>query len=79
MIKVLSEKYVLLAIFDIFFNELNRMNLEGKAGDGNCMGRIYSNITWTIGNTLLVRFNHMTKGLNADVVAKVESFNPREV
>jgi cysteine synthase A len=40
------------------------------------MGRIYSNITWTIGNTPLVRLNHMTKGLNADVVAKVESFNP---
>ena len=40
------------------------------------MGRIYSNITWTIGNTPLVRLNRMTKGLNADVVAKVESFNP---
>ncbi|MDQ1253469.1 MAG: cysteine synthase [Euryarchaeota archaeon] len=40
------------------------------------MGRIYSNITWTIGSTPLVRLNRMTKGLHADVVAKVESFNP---
>ena len=40
------------------------------------MGRIYSNITWTIGNTPLVRLNRMTKGLHADVVVKIESFNP---
>lgn len=40
------------------------------------MGRIHSNITWTIGNTPLVRLNRMTKGLHADVVVKVESFNP---
>lgn len=40
------------------------------------MGRIYSNITWTIGNTPLVRLNRMTKGLHADVLVKVESFNP---
>ena len=40
------------------------------------MGRIYSDITWTIGSTPLVRLNHMTKGLHADVVVKVESFNP---
>lgn len=40
------------------------------------MGRIYSDITWTISNTPLVRLNHMTKGLHADVIVKVESFNP---
>jgi cysteine synthase len=40
------------------------------------MGRIYSDITWTIGNTPLVRLNHITKGLHADVIVKVESFNP---
>jgi len=40
------------------------------------MGRIYSDITWTIGNSPLVRLNNMTKGLHADVVVKVESFNP---
>ncbi|MDD2614387.1 MAG: cysteine synthase A [Methanosarcina sp.] len=40
------------------------------------MGRIYSDITWTIGNTPLVRLNHITQDLYADVLAKVESFNP---
>lgn len=39
-------------------------------------GRIYSDITWTIGNTPLVRLNRITKGLHADVLVKVESFNP---
>lgn len=42
----------------------------------NDMGRIYSDITWTVGNTPLVRLNHVTKGLNADVLVKLESFNP---
>jgi cysteine synthase A len=40
------------------------------------MGRIYSDISWTIGNTPLVRLNHITEGLHADVLVKVESFNP---
>lgn len=40
------------------------------------MGRIYSDITWTIGNTPLVRLNRITKDLHADVLVKVESFNP---
>lgn len=40
------------------------------------MGRVYSDITWTIGNTPLVRLNRITKGLHADVLVKVESFNP---
>ena len=52
------------------------MNLEKTAGEGNCMGKIYSDITWTIGNTPLVRLNHMTEDLYADVVVKLESFNP---
>ncbi len=39
-------------------------------------GRIYSDITWTIGNTPLVRLNRITKDLHADVLVKVESFNP---
>jgi cysteine synthase A len=38
--------------------------------------RIYSDITKTIGNTPLVRLNRVTKGLEATVVAKLESFNP---
>ena len=40
------------------------------------MGRIYSDITWIIGSMPLVWLNNMTKGLHADVVVKVESFNP---
>jgi cysteine synthase len=42
----------------------------------NGMGHIYSDITWTVGNTPLVRLNHITKGLHADVLVKLESFNP---
>ncbi|MGB9723533.1 MAG: cysteine synthase A [Chloroflexia bacterium] len=40
------------------------------------MGRIYNDITETIGNTPLVRLNRLTRGLPATVVAKLESFNP---
>jgi cysteine synthase A len=40
------------------------------------MKGIYDDITKTIGNTPLVRLNRITKGLNATVLAKVESFNP---
>ena len=40
------------------------------------MARIYDDITKTIGNTPLVRINRMTEGINATVLAKLESFNP---
>ena len=40
------------------------------------MGKIYDNITATIGNTPLVRLNRITKGAESTVVAKLESFNP---
>jgi cysteine synthase len=40
------------------------------------MAKIYEDITKTIGNTPLVNLNNITKGLNATVVAKLESFNP---
>jgi cysteine synthase A len=40
------------------------------------MGKIYSDITKTVGNTPLVRLNHITQGLDAIVAAKLESFNP---
>jgi len=40
------------------------------------MARVYNDITETIGNTPLVRLNTVTKGLGAEVVAKLESFNP---
>lgn len=38
--------------------------------------RIANNITELIGNTPLVRLNRLTKGLNAEVLAKLEYFNP---
>ncbi|MBP1709776.1 MAG: CysK, partial [Deltaproteobacteria bacterium] len=40
------------------------------------MKKIYPDITKTIGNTPLVRLNRLTAGGEAEVVAKVESFNP---
>lgn len=38
--------------------------------------KIYSDITKTIGNTPLVKLNRVTNGSVANVVAKLESFNP---
>lgn len=38
--------------------------------------RVYDDLTKTVGNTPLVRLNRITKGIEATVVAKVESFNP---
>ncbi len=40
------------------------------------MGRIFENMAETIGNTPLVRLNRVTAGAFAEVVAKIESFNP---
>jgi cysteine synthase len=40
------------------------------------MSRIFENITKTVGNTPLVKINRLTKGLEATVLAKLESFNP---
>jgi len=40
------------------------------------MGRIYSDITRTIGETPLVRLNRVTAGLTATVLVKLECFNP---
>ena len=39
-------------------------------------GRIYDDITQTIGNTPLIRLRKVTEGCHAEVVAKLESFNP---
>lgn len=39
-------------------------------------GRIYDNLTQTIGQTPLVRLQRVTQGCAATVLAKVESFNP---
>ena len=38
--------------------------------------KIYDDITKTVGHTPLVRLNRLTEGCRAQVVAKVESFNP---
>ena len=40
------------------------------------MSKIYSDITKTVGNTPLVRLNHITEGIEATVLVKLESFNP---
>ena len=40
------------------------------------MGRIIGDITQMVGATPLVRLNRVTRGLQATVVGKVESFNP---
>jgi cysteine synthase A len=37
---------------------------------------IYNDITETVGRTPLVRINHLTQGLDATILAKIESFNP---
>jgi cysteine synthase A len=39
-------------------------------------GRIYDDITQTIGNTPLIRLRRVTQGCVAEVVAKLENFNP---
>jgi cysteine synthase len=40
------------------------------------MAKIYKDITETTGNTPLVRLNRLTEGLKAEVLVKLESFNP---
>src|SRR6266581_2917629 len=40
------------------------------------MGRIYEDNSQSIGNTPLVRLNHVTKGAKATVLAKIEGRNP---
>ena len=40
------------------------------------MGRIFNDITETIGNTPLVRLNRVTQGVNATILVKLEAFNP---
>ena len=40
------------------------------------MARLFNDITETIGRTPLVRLNRVTKGLQAEIYAKLEFFNP---
>ena len=44
--------------------------------EGVRMGRLYEDITQTVGNTPLVRLRRVTEGAGAEVYAKLESFNP---
>ena len=37
---------------------------------------IANDSTELIGNTPIVRLNRIAKGVNADIIAKLESFNP---
>ncbi len=40
------------------------------------MSKIANNLVETVGNTPLVRLNHVTEGLDAEVLVKTEFFNP---
>lgn len=40
------------------------------------MSNVYNNVTETIGRTPLVRLNRLTEGLEAEVLVKLEFFNP---
>ena len=40
------------------------------------MGKIHDSIVQTVGNTPLVRLNHVTEGIDATVLLKCEFFNP---
>ena len=40
------------------------------------MGRIYNDITETVGNTPLVRLSRIGEGIDATIAGKIESFNP---
>src|SRR5947209_13492661 len=46
------------------------------AGTNGFRGRIYDDITQTIGTTPLIRVRRVTRGCAADVVSKLENFNP---
>ena len=57
-----------------------RENQKGSRGmttaNTHGRGRIYDDITQTIGNTPLIRLRRITEGCAGDVVAKLENFNP---
>jgi cysteine synthase len=49
---------------------------DGMATAERTRARIYDDITQTIGNTPLIRLRRVTAGCKAEVVAKLENFNP---
>ena len=54
----------------------NAERTKDNTGEIRPMKGIFNDISETIGNTPLVRFNRISAGINAQVVAKLESFNP---
>jgi cysteine synthase len=52
------------------------MAMENASAEVKPRGRIFDDITQTIGNTPLIRLRKVTAGCHADVVAKLENFNP---
>lgn len=50
--------------------------MKSDTGTTPSRGRIYDNLTETIGQTPLVRLQRVTQGCAGTVLAKVESFNP---
>jgi cysteine synthase A len=42
----------------------------------SAMGRVFSDITKTVGNTPLVKLNRVVEGIDATILAKLEFFNP---
>ncbi len=55
---------------------LRKGRVVATTESGFVRGRIYDDITQTIGNTPLIRLRRITSGCQAEVVAKLESFNP---
>lgn len=51
-------------------------NAEATGSRASAEPRIHDNILQTVGNTPLVRLNHVAKDCPATVVAKLEAFNP---
>ncbi len=51
---------------------------DGQNGGKPGRGRVYDDITQTVGNTPLVRLNRLTRdlGVKADILLKLEFFNP---
>jgi cysteine synthase A len=50
--------------------------MEKAAAQAPSRGRIYDDITQTIGSTPLIRLRRVTDGCKAEVIAKLENFNP---